>query len=69
MSTYNPGDWKDVYQDVMSILGPGFSKAEAKYLRVIFMKAEDQLMNYRKKQKSVNARMRDPLYSRRGSFH
>jgi hypothetical protein len=27
------------------------------------------MMNYRKKKKSVSARLRDPLYSRRGSFH
>jgi hypothetical protein len=69
MSSYSPGDWKEVYEDVMSKLGPGLSKAEAKYLRVTFMKAEDQMMNYRKKKKSVSARLRDPLYSRRGSFH
>ena len=69
MSSYTPGDWKNTYQSVVDDLGQGLSNAELKYLRVIFMKAEDQMLSRRNAKKSINKRLRDPSFSRRGSFH
>ena len=69
MSDYSRGDWKHYYQIVNDGLGPGMSKDQMKMLRVLFMKAEDEILGLRKSKKSVGQRMKDPMYSRRGSFH
>tara|TARA_Y100000592_G_scaffold35991_1_gene57105 strand:- start:287 stop:496 length:210 start_codon:yes stop_codon:yes gene_type:complete len=69
MSDYRRGDWKFHYHHIEEALGAGLSKDQKKMLRVLFMKAEDQILGLRKGKKGVAERMRETQLSRRGSFH
>ena len=65
--TTDKPDWADVYAYVDGHLGCGLSKREKRMLRCVFMKAQDIINNRR--HKSLTRRLKDPQYSRGGSFH